>query len=135
MSLLGQALDLLRRYGDVVGVDWNKPPSLLDKAANTLTDIAGSPILAGAQVVIRGMKATTGSGEPEAGEAFKKSAELYDEAGDLLIDAEVKPDRWDGTAAEAYRARNKDHRHLTIEVAGCRAEHAALFERCGRPGH
>jgi ESX secretion-associated protein EspA/E len=118
VSLLGQALDLLRRYGDVVGVNWDKPPSLLDKAANTLTDIAGSPILAGAQVVIRGMKATTGSGEPEAGEAFKKSAELYDEAGNLLIDAEVKPDRWDGTAAEAYRARNKDHRHLTIEVAG-----------------
>lgn len=118
MSLLGEAFDLLRRYGDVVGVNWDKPPSLLDKAANTLIDLAGSPILAGAQVVIKGMKATTGSGEPEAGEAFKKSAELYDEAGDLLIDAAVKPDRWDGTAAEAYEARNDNHRHLTIEVAG-----------------
>ena len=118
MSLLGEALDVLRRYGDVVGVNWDKPPSLLDKAANTLIDVAGSPILAGAQVVINGMKATTGSGEPEAGEAFEKSAELYDEAGELLIDAAVKSDRWDGTAAEAYDARNKDHRHLTIEVAG-----------------
>lgn len=118
MSLLGEAFDLLRRYGDVVGVNSDKPPSLLDKAANTLIDLAGSPILAGAQVVIKGMKATTGSGEPEAGEAFKKSAELYDEAGDLLIDAAVKPDRWDGTAAEAYEARNDNHRHLTIEVAG-----------------
>ncbi len=118
MSLLGEALDLLRRYGDVVGVNWDKPPSLLDKAANTLTDVAGSPILAGAQVVIKGMKATTGSGEPEAGEDFKKSAELYDEAGDLLIDAAVKPDRWDGTAAKAYEARNDIHRRLTSEVAG-----------------
>lgn len=117
MSLLGEALDLLRRYGDVVGVDWNKPPSLLDKAANTLIDVAGSPILAAAQGVIHGMKATTGSGEPEAGEAFKKSAELYDEAGHLLIDAAVKPDRWDGTAAEAYGEKNDAHRRLTIEVA------------------
>jgi hypothetical protein len=116
--LLGEAFDLLRRYGDVVGVNWNKPPRLLDKAANTLVDLAGSPILAGAQVAIRGMKATTGSGEPEAGEAFKKSAELYDEAGDLLIDAAAKADLWDGTAAEAYDEKNATHRHLTIEVAG-----------------
>ncbi|HZN83047.1 MAG TPA: EspA/EspE family type VII secretion system effector [Mycobacterium sp.] len=117
MSLLGEALDLLRRYGDVVGIDWSKPPGLLDKAANTLIDIAGSPILGGAQAVIHGMKATTGSGEPEAGEAFKKSADLYDEAGSLLIDAAVKPDRWDGTAAQAYEAKNDAHRRLTIGVA------------------
>jgi hypothetical protein len=118
VSLLGEALDLLRRYGDVVGVNWNKPPSLLDKAANTLIDVAGSPILAGAQAVIHGMKATTGSGEPEAGEAFKKSAKLYGDAGNLLIDAAVKPDRWDGTAAKAYEAKNDGHRRVTIEVAG-----------------
>jgi hypothetical protein len=119
VGLPGEALDLLRRYGDVVGVDWDKGPSLLDKLANTaVLELAGSPILAGAQVAIKGMKATTGSGEPEAGEAFKKSAELYDEAGNLLIDAAVKPDCWDGTAAEAYEKRNDSHRHLTIEVAG-----------------
>lgn len=118
MSLLGEALDLLRRYGDVVGVDWDKAPSLLDKAANTLTEFAGSPILAAAQVAMHGMKATTGSGEPEAGEAFKKSAELYDEAGNLLIDARARPDRWDGTAAEAYENKNDRHRNITIDVAG-----------------
>jgi hypothetical protein len=117
LSLLGEALDLLRRYGDVVGVDWDKPPSLLDKAANTLIDVAGSPILAAAQGVIHGMKATTGSGEPEAGEAFKKSAEMYDEAGNLLIDARAKPDRWDGTAADAYETKNDSHRRHTLDVA------------------
>ena len=63
------------------------------------------------------MKATTGSGEPQAGEAFRKSAVLYDEAGDLLIDAAVKTDSWDGTAAVAYEEKNDVHRHLTIEVA------------------
>lgn len=117
MSLLGEALDLLRRYGDVVGVDWDKPPTLLDKATNTLTDLAGSPILAAAQGVIHGMRATTGSGEPEAGEAFKKSAELYDEAGNLLIDAKARPDRWDGTAAETYGEKNDAHRRVTVGIA------------------
>jgi len=67
--------------------------------------------------VIHGMKAATGSGEPEAGEAFKKSAELYDEAGNQLIDAQVEPDRWDGTAADAYGEKNDAHRRLTIDVA------------------
>ena len=119
MGLLGEALDLLRRYGDVVGVPWDNGPGLPDKVQNSaVLDLAGSPILAGAQAVILGMKATTGSGEPQAGEAFRKSAGLYDEAGDLLIDAAVKTDSWDGTAAVAYEEKNDVHRHLTIEVAG-----------------
>lgn len=66
MSLLGDALDLLRRYGDVVGVDWDDKPGILDRAANTVTAVTGSPILAAAQITIQGMKATTGSGEPQA---------------------------------------------------------------------
>lgn len=127
MSLLGEALDLLRRYGDVVGVDWDDGPSVLDRVANTVTTFAGSPILAAAQVTIQGMKATTGSGEPQAGEAFEKSADLYEEAGNLLIDAAPKDDRWDGTAAGTYGDTNDVHRRLTLEVAEAEREmHAAL---------
>lgn len=127
MSLLGEALDLLRRYGEVVGVDWDDGPSVLDRVANTVTTFAGSPILAAAQVTIQGMKATTGSGEPQAGEAFTKSADLYEEAGNLLIDAAPKDDRWDGTAAGTYGDTNDIHRRLTLEVAEAeRKMHAAL---------
>ncbi|CAA0138186.1 ESX-1 secretion-associated protein EspA [Mycolicibacterium vanbaalenii] len=118
MSVLGEALDLLRRYGDVVGINWDKGPSILDRAVNSgVANLAASPILAAAQLTIQGMKATTGSGEPQDGEAFEKSADLYEEAGNLLIDAAPVEDRWNGTAADTYREKNNDHRHLTLEVA------------------
>ena len=118
VSVLGEALDLLRRYGDVVGINWDKGPSILDRTlAPGVANLAASPILAAAQLTIQGMKATTGSGEPQDGEAFKKSADLYGEAGNLLIDATPVEDRWKGTAADTYREKNNDHRHLTLEVA------------------
>ena len=118
MSVLGEALDLLRKYGDVVGIDWDKGPSILDRTlAPAITNLAGSPILAAAQLAIQGMNATTGSGEPQDGEAFEKSADLYEEAGNLLIDAAPVPDRWEGVAATTYGEKNDEHRRLTFEVA------------------
>ncbi|MET4430787.1 EspA/EspE family type VII secretion system effector [Mycolicibacterium sp. 624] len=123
LSLLGEALDILRRYGDVIGVKWDKAPGPLDRLPNLgVVNLASSPILAAAQVTIQGMKATTGSGEPQAGEAFEKSADLYEEAGDLLIDASVKDDQWNGTAANAYGEINDKHRHLTLEAAAADRE-------------
>ena len=123
VSLLGEALDLLRKYGDVVGIDWDKGPSIIDRSlAPAVTNLAGSPILAAAQLAIQGMKATTGSGEPEDGEAFEKSAGLYEEAGNLLIDAAPAEDRWNGTAADTYEAKNGEHRRLTLEVAAAEKE-------------
>lgn len=130
MSLLGKALDLLRRYGEVVGVDWDEGPSVLDRATNaTVTNLAASPILAAAQLAIQSMKATTGSGEPQAGEQFKKSSRLYQEAGDLLVDAKPQKDNWDGTAAEAYGSVNDAHRHLTLEVAEAEREMRSVLGR------
>ena len=118
VSLLGEALDLLRKYGDVVGIDWDKGPSIIDRTlAPAVTNLAGSPILAAAQLTIQGMKATTGSGEPEDGEAFEKSADLYEDAGNLLIDAAPVEDRWEGVAAMTYGNKNDEHRRLTLEVA------------------
>ena len=61
MSLLGEALDLLRRYGDVIGVNWGKQPGPLDKFPNLgALNLASSPILVAAQITTQGMKATTG---------------------------------------------------------------------------
>lgn len=118
MSLLGKALDVLQEFGEVVGLNWSKGPSLLDKLPNLgILGLAGSPILATAQVTIKGMKATTGSGTPEAGDAFEKSAEMYEEAGRLLIDATPKPEEWDGVASNTYKLKNDEHRRLTFEVA------------------
>lgn len=123
MSLLGKAFDLLQKYGDVVGVDWFKGPSLLDKLPNLgVLELAGSPILASAQVAIKGMKQTTGSGEPEDGADFKKSSAKYTEAGDLVFEAAPLEDRWNGTAAGAYKEKNEAHRSHTFGVASAEAD-------------
>lgn len=118
MNLLGKALDLLRKYGDVIGLDPSTGPGPLDKLPNLgVLGLAGSPIIAGAQLTIKGMKLTTGSDEPEDGEAFKKSGQLYEDAGNDLIQADVNVSAWDGTAAVTYKSKNDEHRHQVLEVA------------------
>lgn len=68
MSLLGEALDLLRKYGDVVGIDWDKGPSIIDRTlAPAVTNLAGSPILAAAQLTIQGMRRRRARGSPKTG--------------------------------------------------------------------
>ncbi|WP_370330699.1 EspA/EspE family type VII secretion system effector [Mycolicibacterium hippocampi] len=114
----------------MVGINWDKGPSILDRTlAPGVANLAASPILAAAQLTIHGMKATTGSGEPQDGEAFKKSADLYEEAGNLLIDAAPKPDRWEGAAAEMYTNTNDAHRRLTMEVAAADREMRSALSR------
>ncbi|MGN7782765.1 EspA/EspE family type VII secretion system effector [Mycolicibacterium sp. 22603] len=123
MSLLGKAFDLLRKYGDVVGFNWSKGPGPLDKIPNLgELGLTSSPILAAAQLTIKGMKQTTGSGDPEDGSDFEKSAAKYTEAGDLIFDAAPKEDRWDGAASGVYRQKNEEHRGSTYGVASAEAD-------------
>jgi EspA/EspE family len=112
MGLLDDAFDVMRRVGDVLGVNWEKGPGVFDKIpfVNQVAGLAGSPILAAAQGAIHAMKSTTGSGEPEDGAAFKTSAGLMEEGAGLVVDADPKSDRWDGTASETYEATNVAHR-------------------------
>ncbi|MBJ7341932.1 EspA/EspE family type VII secretion system effector [Mycolicibacterium sp.] len=137
MSLLGEAWDLLRKYGDSIGIDWDDAPGPLDRLPNTdvmssVANLAGSPILSAAQLTIYGMKASTGSGEPQAGEAFETSAAKYAEAGALLVKTEVyDADQWDGTAATAYQAKASAHRHQTFEVADAEKAMGQLLHELG----
>jgi len=124
VSLLGEVIDILRRYGDVVGRKKGDPPGPLDRqlpqseALGAIANLAESPILMAAQLAIHGMKLTTGSGEPETGEAFVTSATKYEETAVLLEKTEIyDPAQWDGSAAKAYQAKAANHRHQTHEVA------------------
>jgi hypothetical protein len=124
VSLLGEAIDLLRKYGDVIGIKWGDPPGPLDRqlansdALGAIANLAESPIIMAAQIAIYGMKVTTGSGEPETGEAFVTSEKKYRDAAGLLEETEIDdPAQWDGTAATAYQKKASDHRHQTYEVA------------------
>jgi hypothetical protein len=101
-----------------MGTNPVKGPGPLDKLPNLATlGLASSPIIAAAQITIKGMKLTTGSGEPEDGESFQKSGQLYEDAGNELIQADVNQTAWDGTAAQTYKSKNDEHRHQVLEVA------------------
>lgn len=139
MSLLGEAIDLLRKYGDVIGGKWGDPPGPLDRqlpnsdALGAIANLAESPIIMAAQLAIYGMKVTTGSGEPETGEALVTSEKKYREAAELLEKTEIDdPSQWDGTAATAYQAKASNHLHQTYEVAEGDKEMRPLLQALGQ---
>lgn len=78
---------------------------------------ATSPPLLLGQVQIDAMKLTMGFGPPDTADDVETSASNLDEAGNMLVDADPKADRWDGSASEAYKGANSRHRHQTLELA------------------
>ena len=118
-NVLPDIKNFLQRFEELG--DPSKGPSILDKFGfmhdNPLVKLAGSPILGGAQLVINGMKLTTGWGEPENGEQFGTSATEMWGAGMILVYADPVSDEWDGAASETYAGSNSEHRHQTFEVS------------------
>jgi ESX secretion-associated protein EspA/E len=118
-KFLPEAKNFLQRFEELGGV--TKGPSLLDKAGfmmdNPLVKLAGSPILAAAQLAINGMKLTTGWDEPENGDQFGQSASDMWDAGLSLLYADPIPGNWDGSASEKYAGTNSEHRHQIFEVS------------------
>jgi hypothetical protein len=112
-KLLGDTKNFLEGVQGL-GVNLGKIPAKY--ADNPLVQLADSPPIEVAQLAIEAMKATTGSGQPEDGEEYKKSADLLTESVDILIDAKPALDRWDGTASEIYGETNDAHRRLTSDV-------------------
>ncbi len=80
------------------------------------TQIADSKIIWAAQMLIDGMKLTTGSGTPVNGDEFRESSKRLEDVVLTLISAEPHGDRWNGTASEVYAATNASHRRLTSRV-------------------
>lgn len=78
--------------------------------------LADSPILAAAQLAITAMRATTGSGNPEEGNGFSKSAVHLEKALNFIIDAKPHDDRWDGAASQQYQKKNHSHQHATSDA-------------------
>jgi hypothetical protein len=112
-QFLGDANDFLQGVQGL-GVNLVKIPSKF--ADNPLVRLSDSPPIDLAQLAIDAMKATTGSGEPDDGEGFRKSAGLLEEGVDILIDAKPAGDRWDGTASQVYGVTNDIHRRHASDV-------------------
>ncbi len=83
---------------------------------NKFLRAADSPILDGGQVVIAGMKLTTGIGEPEHGDRFGRGGARFHDAGTTLRSAQPTAS-WSGEGADAYAAQNVSQTARTKAIA------------------
>lgn len=81
-----------------------------------LLDVVGSDLLDFGQLVIAGMKMTTGDGEPDIGAQFDQGLKDFVKAGETLRGA-VPDDRWDGAGSRAYADQNTRQQMRTETMA------------------
>jgi hypothetical protein len=112
-KVLGDGKDIALGLSSL-GASLGPVPSFLEN--NTAMKLTESKVLAAAQLLIAGMKATTGSGDPCTGQEFRDSSKRMAKVVETLIHAEPHKDRWDGTASQVYNATNASHRRLASEV-------------------
>jgi hypothetical protein len=112
-KLFGDAGDVLK---GLEGLGMNLGPLPKWYKDSPFGKLSDSPILSLAQLVIKGEKALTGSGDPEDGNSYRDSAKRLAGAVETLIDAKPAPGRWDGAAADQYTTTNHDHRVRTSNV-------------------
>lgn len=123
-QFLGNANDFLQ---GIQGLGANLGSIPKKFAENPLVKLSDSPPIEVAQLAIDAMKLTTGSGAPEDGAEYKRSADLLAEAVDILVDANPAGDRWDGTASQAYEAKNVEHRQFVSDVEVADREIAGII--------
>jgi hypothetical protein len=115
--------EFVRSTGDLAGLDnianvGERLATLGAKLPDTklLRRAAGSELLDAGQLVIEGMRLTTGFGEPENGERFGQGWSQFNDAGDTLTSA-LPDDSWAGAGANAYVDQNRTHAGRTNTVA------------------
>ena len=90
-------------------------------------DVIGSDLLDFGQLIIAGMKRTTGEGSPDSGTLFGYGHNGFNKAGATLRSA-VPDDRWDGTGSHAYADQNTRQQVRTEAMADAdTAVHRVLF--------
>ena len=101
---------------------------------NKFLRAADSPILDGGQVVIAGMKLTTGIGEPEHGDRFGRGGARFHDAGTTLRSAQPTAS-WSGEGADSYAAQNIQQTARTKAIAAVDHEvHRVIAEEAFQVG-
>jgi len=119
----GAVGDLRKLFGDtgsvlqgMEGLGMGLGPLPAWYGASAFAKLADSEILSAAQLVIKGERMLTGSGEPEDGEGYRDSAKRLTGVVETLIDADPASDRWDGAASDAYKSANDKHRRHASDL-------------------
>lgn len=91
--------DVADEFGKVVGGAFG------NAGARARTASSGSEILDAGQLLIAGMRLTTGWGRPDPGEAFGRGASGFTDAGNT-VDSAYPRDDWAGTGSRTYASAN-----------------------------
>lgn len=120
MNLIGELIEVISRRAGLDNVgdvghslkkrrrDGNSDSSTGGPSGDqvrSLLDVIGSDLLDFGQLIIAGMKMTTGEGEPEVGFVFRDGRPGFTKAGETLRSA-VPDDRWVGAGSRAYADQN-----------------------------
>lgn len=119
-KVIGDAKDVINGLAGL-GIELAPAPI---KYVGALGELADSPIIAAAQLVIEGEKKLTGSGSLEQGSEYWESAIYLQKALETLIGAELEEDdtTWDGAAAKAYNTVTIAHRKHVSAVSAADRE-------------
>ena len=92
-----------------------------------LLEVVGSDLLDFGQLVIAGMKSTTGDADPDTGALFGHGNSGFNRAGHTLQSANPN-DTWDGAGSRAYAGQNTRQQLRTEAIADADREvHRVLF--------
>lgn len=104
---------------------------LQSRLGQRVAKAAESPILAGGQHVIDGMKRTTGSGAPDSGDRFGHGAQRLGDIGQTLK-AAFPNDGWDGRGSTTYTGRNNEQVSRTRQMISADQLVASVLSREAR---
>lgn len=92
------------------------PQGPTGKLGKAIKGAAGSEILDAGQILIGGMRLTTGWGDPARGEQFGQGSRRFNAAGDTVKSA-FPTDDWQGAGADSYGAANRGQAGRTSALA------------------
>jgi hypothetical protein len=109
------------------------------EVADKLLDAVGSDLLDFGQLIITGMKSTTGAGDPETGEVFGQAQSTFHGVNETLKTA-VPDSGWDGSGSYAYADQNTRQQLRSEAMADADHEvHKVLYREAAqitlRRGH
>lgn len=124
-KVIGDAGDIVQGLSSL-GVSMGPVPNFM--STSKVVSLAESKVLSAAQLVIEGLKKTTGTGEPCNGDELRGSSTALAEVVGTLIEAEPHTDRWDGTASQVYNSTNGSHKRLASAVSVADLEIAKIMD-------
>ncbi|MCH9730551.1 MAG: hypothetical protein K0U84_12905 [Actinomycetia bacterium] len=109
-------------------ISQSPPPGTQGGSGKPIKSAFGSPILKAGQVLIGGMRLTTGWGDPERGEAFGQGSARFTHAGETVASS-YPSEEWQGSGSQAYATANRRQADHTESMAALDRNVEAVIER------